>query len=99
MKAGRVTEVLTKLNDFVYDVIWFIILYFVQGFFVKKKAKQVKGNLLLNLPDDMLLKVLQYCCKPEVTNTREYQSDWVQECTMEVTMHSAVRSQNLYTMA
>ena len=55
-------------------------------------------NSLRNLPDDIFLRVLQYCEEVEIEDTREFQSNWVQECTKDVCIGCAISKQNLCNM-
>ena len=48
-----------------------------------------------NLQDDIILILLQYCNGEDIKNTREFQSDWVQNCTMEINMKFAFDKKNL----
>ena len=34
-------------------------------------------NLFLNLPDDIMFILLQFCDKEDITETRELHSDWI----------------------
>ena len=56
------------------------------------------NNSLRNLPDDIFLLVLQYCEEEEIKDTREFQSNWVQECTRDVCIGCAISKQNLCNM-
>ena len=73
--------------------------------FSTKKAKfktttniAIISSRLSNLPDDLLLLILQYSQQEEIENTRIFQSKWVRKCTMFVDMKKAFREQNLDNM-
>ena len=64
----------------------------------KTKEKQPIINSLSNLPDDIMLIILHDCSYEVIEKTREFQSEWVQHCTMNVEMAKAVKQQNLDNM-
>ena len=63
-----------------------------------KYGSETHTTLNNSLPDEIVLIILHYCNEEDIKNTRQLQSKWVKQCTMDVDMKTAVRKQNMDNM-
>ena len=63
-----------------------------------KTEERSTMSRLNNVPDEMMLNILQFNTIVEIENTREFQSEFVKKCTTFVDMKDAIRTNNLSNM-